>query len=159
MTVGHERRHPMACWRRCHLWHPQRSAPWGRRQLPERLLQKKLPRRASRCRPRRALCQTPPPNHPSRCNEPACPAATGGMILNTATQVKIRKRRRKRKNQKVWPLQPPTRRPMRLRNSRRNANRQRSRNTSYRHLYSTGRATTSSCTIYHCGAAAATSGT
>ena len=70
-----------------------------------------------------------------------------------------KKRRRKRKNEKVRPPQPPTWRPKRLRNSRRNANGQRSGNTSYRHLYSTGRATTSSCTIYHHEAAAATSGT
>ena len=67
--------------------------------------------------------------------------------------------KKKKKNEKVRPLQPLTRRPMRLRNSRRNANRQRSGNTSYRHSYGTGRATTSSCTIYHRRAAAATLGT
>ena len=103
--------------------------------------------------------RAPPLSHLSRSNKPACSAATGGMIRNMAMRARIRKRRRKRKNGKMRPLQPPTRRLKRLRNSRRNANGQRSGNTSYRHLYSTGRATTSSCTIYHCEAAAATSGT
>ena len=148
----------MACRRRCRLWYPWHLAPLGRWQLPKKLLQKKLLGRVSRHHPRRALHRTPPPSHPSRSNEPACSAATGGMIPNMATQVRIRKRR-KRKNGKAWPPQPPTRRPKRLRNSRRNANGQRSGNMSYRHSYGTGRATTSSCTIYHCEAAAATLGT
>ena len=162
MTVSHERRHPTAHWRRCRLWYPWHSAPWGRWQLPKKLLQKKLPRRVSRHCPRRALHQTPPLSDPSRSNELAHSAATGGMIPNTAMHARIRKRRkrrRKRKNGKVRPLQPPTQRPKRLRNSRRNVNGQRSGNTSYRHLYGTGRATTSSCTIYHHEVVAATSGT
>ena len=57
----------------------------GRQQLPERLLQRKLPGRVSRNRLRRTVRRTPPPNHPSRSNGPARSAVTGGMILSTAT--------------------------------------------------------------------------
>ena len=134
----------------------------GKAVTPRETPTKETPQKSEQMPSKKGLMPDTVPKPPVKSNRPTHPAATGGMIPSMAKRVKIRKRRKrrkKRKNGKVQPSQPPTRRPMRLRNSRRNANGQRSGNMSYRHSYSTGRATTSSCTIYHCGAAAATSGT
>ena len=125
---------------------PTKETPWKSEQMPSK----------------KGLTPDTTPEPPVKKQQTGSPSSDRGMIPNMATRAKIRKRRkrrRKRKNEKVRPPQPPTRRPMRLKNSRRNANGQRSGNTSCRHLYGSGRATTSSCTIYHCKAAAATSGT
>ena len=73
-----------------------------------------------------------------------------------------KKKKKKKKEKKEWKsvaTAASDSEAERLRNSRRNTNGQRSGNTSYRHSYGTGRATTSSCTIYHREAVAATLGT
>ena len=133
----------------------------GKAATPRETPTKETPRKGEQMPSKKGLTPDTTPEPPVKKQRTGSPSSNRGMIPNMATQAKIRKRRkrrRKRKNEKVQPLQPPTQRPMRLRNSRRNANGQRSGNTSYRHSYSTRRATTSSCTIYHHGAAAATLG-
>ena len=72
----------------------------GRWQLPKKLLQKKLPGRASRRRPRRALCRTPPPSHPSRSKELARSAATGGDDSEHGDTSENKKKKKKKKEKK-----------------------------------------------------------
>ena len=132
----------------------------GKAATPRETPTKETPRKSEQIPSKKGLTPDTTPEPPVKKQQTSSPSSDGGgMILNMATRAKVRKRRRKRKNEKVRPPQPPTRRLMRLRNSRRNVNGQRSGNTSYRHSYGTGRATTSSCTIYHRRVAAATSGT
>ena len=128
----------------------------GKVATPKETPRKETPRKSEQTPSKKGLMTDTTPEPPVKKQRTGSLSSDrGGMILNMVT----RARRRKRRNGKVQPPQPPTRRLKRLRNSRRNANGQRSGNTSYRHSYGTGRGTTSSCTTYHREAAVATSGT
>ena len=130
----------------------------GKAATPKETPTKETPQKSEQTPSKKGLTPDTTPEPPVKKQQ------TGSLSNNQGDDSKHgnaskNKKKKKRKNGKVRPLQPPTRRPMRLRNSRRTANGQGNGNTSYRHSYGTRRATTSSCTIYHCGAAAATSGT
>ena len=82
---------------------PMAFSTLGKAATPRETPTKETPRKSEQTPPKKDLTLDTTPEHPSISNGPARPAVTGGMNLSTATQAKIRKRRRKRKNEKVRP--------------------------------------------------------